>query len=188
MLIDPGTASIASSALGGIASAFGASSANKSSKRQQAEAQRFNLMMAQNAHQFQVADLRAAGLNPRLSAMGGSGASASAAPPYNPKNELEAAPGVASSAMQALRLREEIKNLQESNKQISSQTKLNQAQSRVADQSAKSVMADWKLKAFQLPAARNNAEFETKVDQAGPFAKFLNQLLQTGNSAKSLAK
>lgn len=57
--------------LGGLAGGlFSASSAKSSARAQMA----FQERMAKNAHQYEVADLRAAGLNPILSATGGNGA------------------------------------------------------------------------------------------------------------------
>lgn len=72
--------------IGGVSSAFGASRANRQSQRnaeaamafESAEATKnrdFQERMSSSAHQREVRDLLNAGLNPMLSAMGGSGAS-----------------------------------------------------------------------------------------------------------------
>lgn len=93
-------------AIGGIGSAisglFGRSSAKKS--------MRFQREMAQNAHQWEVADLRAAGLNPILSGTGGPGARASG-------GAMPQTPDFASNMIAGLRAQAEIKN-------ITAQTKL----------------------------------------------------------------
>jgi hypothetical protein len=56
---------------------LGQRSANKANSAQAARSMAFQKEMAQNAHQYEVADLKKAGLNPLLSATGGKGASAS---------------------------------------------------------------------------------------------------------------
>ena len=59
-------AGLAGSAIQGV---FGQNSANKQTD--------FQERMARNAHQYEIEDLRKAGLNPILSATGGSGAALS---------------------------------------------------------------------------------------------------------------
>lgn len=91
-------------AIGGISSIFGQSSANASAEEaadkqmkfqnEQALANRdFVAHMSKSAHQYEVADLRAAGLNPILSATGGNGAavvggSVPSGASYTPVNTL----------------------------------------------------------------------------------------------------
>lgn len=88
-------AALGGSVLGGL---FGRSSAKRSMS--------FQREMAKKGHQYEVADLRAAGLNPILSGTGGPGAKASggAIPPT---------PDFASSAISSVRLNKEIKLLNE---------------------------------------------------------------------------
>lgn len=92
--------------IGGLFSTLGGILGNKSSAKQAQRQMDFQERMSNTAHQREVRDLRAAGLNPILTATGGSGASTPGGAMAQQQDVLS--PGV-NSAMQALALKQTLK-------------------------------------------------------------------------------
>lgn len=121
------------SLLGGLFSAKSAKDTNKANQAMVGDQMAFQERMSSTAHQREVADLRAAGLNPILSANGGASTPGGAAATFqNPYANL--ADNVSSSAKQVLeaRLAKETINTQRSQQELNRASAANQAaQARV---------------------------------------------------------
>ena len=99
-------ASIVPDLISGAASLLGGKSANLASARQARLNRQFQERMSSTSHQRAVKDLRAAGLNPILSALGGA-----STPAGSMAQQQDVVTPAVSTAMAARRLREEIKSI-----------------------------------------------------------------------------
>lgn len=183
---------------------------NAANAKQVKDQMDFMERMSGTAYQRQMADLRAAGINPMLAAsLGGAstppgasvpavtGAGAVTGAPM--QNEMSGVGAAVNSAMDAVRLKfevqqmeEGIKNLRETNSKIKSDTLLNRALVSSAAQdailkanSAKATDMNTRLLQLQLPGAKNRAEIEETM--AGKFGALMDKILPTAGLASSLA-
>lgn len=120
--------------IGGASSLAASRMANKQSAENAEAANAFTERQWQNKHQWEVADLRKAGLNPILSAHSGAGPASSAMAQTHMPDIAGAAASATHSALEAKRVKEEIENIQ-------SDTQLKKDQSSVAVQAALESMA-----------------------------------------------
>lgn len=95
--------------LGDIVEFAGQERANSANAKLAAKNRQFQERMSSTAHQREVADLKAAGLNPILSATGGSGASTPSGDSARMENSAR---GVGDKSRAATLLKEQLKNVQ----------------------------------------------------------------------------
>ena len=171
---------------GGAASFLGQTSANQANLDEAERNRKFQESMSSTAHQREVKDLVAAGLNPILSAGGGASA------PSGSMASVDNAVGPAlTSAQQALTLKRE---MEQTDSQIALNEAAGEAQRAAAarDQTtAKESQAKTNLLNKQLPAVeaesklrKDQAEFDQKYIKPRNINKLIQEGLGTINSAK----
>lgn len=127
---------VAAAAVGGAISAggsfFSGKSANKASKQSAREQMAFQERMSNTAHQREMADLKAAGLNPTLTATGGAGASTPSGSSFTAEPVDVVGAGMRGAASAA-----DIASKPTAQKLLQAQIDQSKATARAADETAK---------------------------------------------------
>lgn len=178
-----GPGSILPAVVGGGLSLLGGLFGNKSSARQAQAQMAFQERMANTAHQREVADLRAAGLNPILSATGGRGA---ATPGGAMAPQQDVLTPAVNSALQARRAKAELANLVSNNALLEAQTLKTLTEKNESAIRTNLYNTNQEIAAEDLKGKRTIGEFdETDLGKA---LRIFERFLGSGSSASGILK
>lgn len=179
-MISPGVGTV----IGGLIGAVGGFLSNKSNAKAAKEQMKWQEYMSSTAHQREVADLRAAGLNPILSATGGSGASTPSGASYQASNIGDSA---VSGAKQGGRLSAEV-DLLRAQEAANLATSLNQTQ-EARNKAAQQPELDRVAEIYRDPTLGPKAAAAKVSQQSNLLNKIIGTAAEGGiyNSARDAA-
>jgi len=150
----------AGSVIGGISSARGVRAQNRAAAAQAQKQMDFQERMSSTAHQREVIDLRAAGLNPILSGTGGAGSSSPGGAMAPVLDEIT--PGI-NTAMSIRRQNQELKNMKMSEMQTLSDIDRMSAQKALINYQANSAQQMVRMNKVSADLAEKLKKLDEKI-------------------------
>lgn len=168
---------------GGALDLWSRDKANRDNKAAAAKQMEFQEQMSSSAHQREVADLRAAGLNPILSAGGGS-----SSPSGSSYSSGAIAEGAGATALSIARTKADIESIEQGISESESRKKLQDAEKLNAVQSARVHAAQAAVGEAEAWNAQNRLRYEMKhPDAIGGLDAVLRRLGVLSGSAFALS-
>jgi len=163
---------------------LGSSRTNRANAKEAQRNRDFQERMSNTAHQREVTDLRAAGLNPILSATGGASSPGGAMAKFTD----EIGPAV-SSAMAARRLKEELNVQKKQQQQLDAQTYETQSKEALNDTLIEESEVRQKLTNEQGRTQRalaDSAEIDAHMYKSAPWIRVIEKIGAEGAAAKAI--